>query len=253
MKTPGALRSREPGFGMAVGGCMHSRSKVLIVDPDAARRRCLVDQLERGAEFAGVESDSAASALRRVRRERFDAALVEGALPDRSAAGLCGDLREAGIGGPIIVLASPDAGPERAAALAAGASDWLVKPIRIGELLARLRAGLRDARTRDAEDEAGVLTIGPYAFRPRAKLLSDPARGRNVRLTEKELAILEFLYRAGTAIGRDTLLGEVWGYNEGVATHTLETYVYRLRRKIERDPANAEILVTERGGYRLLP
>ncbi len=231
---------------------MHSRSRVLIVDADAARRLCLVDQLERDAEFAGSECDSAVAALRRVRRERFDAVVIDGALPDRRVADLCRDLRGAGIDGPLIVLASPDADPDRevrrAAALEAGATDWLVKPIRVGELLARLRAGLRDAR-----NEAGVLTIGPYAFRPTAKLLSDTAAGRKVRLTEKESAILEFLYRAGRAIGRDTLLGEVWGYNAGVATHTLETYVYRLRRKIERDPANAEILVTEPGGYRLLP
>lgn len=227
---------------------MRSRSKLLIVDPDAARRRCLVDQLERDAEFASSACDSAVAALRRVRRERFDAALVDGALTDRCAADLCRDLRGAGIDGPIVVLASPDAGSERKDALAAGASDCLVKPIRIGELLARLRAGLRDST-----DVSDVLTIGPYAFRPGAKLLSDTEGGRKVRLTEKESAILEFLYRAGRAIGRDTLLGEVWGYNTGVATHTLETYVYRLRRKIERDPANAEILVTEPGGYRLLP
>ena len=179
--------------------------------------------------------------------------LIDCALPDRPVADLCRDLRGAGIGGPLVILASPDADPDRpgcdrAAVFAAGATDWLVKPIRIGELLARLRAGLRDDR-----GQPGVLTIGPYAFRPTAKLLSDPAAGRKVRLTEKESAILEFLYRAGRAIGRDTLLGEVWGYNTGVATHTLETYVYRLRRKIERDPANAEILVTEPGGYRLLP
>jgi DNA-binding response OmpR family regulator len=222
-------------------------AKVLIVDPDAVRRRCLVDQLERDAEFAGIECDSAATGLRRARRERFDAALIDGGVPDRGTAELCRDLRAAGIDGPLIVLASPDADPDRKTALDAGASDWLVKPIRIGELLARLRAGLRDI-----EVEAGVLTIGPYAFRPAAKLLSDAAGGRKVRLTEKEAAILEFLCRAGRAIGRETLLGEVWGYNAGVATHTLETYVYRLRRKIERDPANAEILVTEPGGYRLL-
>lgn len=242
---------------MSVGGCMQSRfwvlAKVLIVDPDAARRRCLVDQLERDAEFAGIGCDNSAAALRRARRERFEAVLVDEALPDRRADDLCRLLRGAGIGGPIIVLASPDTGPHRAdpgrgAALAAGATDWLVKPIRIGELLARLRAGLPDSG-----DEAHVFTIGPYAFRPGAKLLSHRAGGRQVRLTEKESAILEFLYRAGRAIGRDTLLGEVWGYNAGVATHTLETYVYRLRRKIERDPAKAEILVTERGGYRLLP
>ncbi len=232
---------------------MQSRSRVLIVDPDAVRRLCLVDQLERDAEFAGSECDSAAAALRRVRRERFDAVLVDSALRDLRVADLCRDLRGAGIDGPLIVLALPGADPDRAGceqatALAAGASDWLVKPIRVGELLARLRAGLCAARS-----EADVLTIGPYAFRPTAKLLSDAAAGRKVRLTEKEAAILEFLYRAGRAIGRDTLLGEVWGYNAGVATHTLETYVYRLRRKIERDPANAKILVTEPGGYRLLP
>jgi DNA-binding response OmpR family regulator len=111
-----------------------------------------------------------------------------------------------------------------------------------------LRAQLRQGNGADA-----VLTIGPYAFQPASRLLRDPIGKRQVRLTDKEAAILQFLHRAGKAIGRDTLLGEVWGYNAGVTTHTLETHVYRLRRKIERDPANAEILVTEPGGYRLLP
>jgi DNA-binding response OmpR family regulator len=235
-------------IGMSVGGCMHSRAKVLIVDPDAIRRRCLVDQIERDGEFAGIECDNAKAALRRVQRERLNAAVIDSALRDRCTADLCRDFRHSGIRGPIVVLTPQDAAPERKAALAAGASDCLVKPIRIGELLAQLRAGLCDV-----EAAADVLTIGPYVFRPAAKLLNDPAQGRMVRLTEKEAAILEFLYRAGRTIGRETLLGEVWGYNADVATHTLETYVYRLRRKIERDPAHAEILVTEPGGYRLLP
>lgn len=227
---------------------MHSRAMVMIVDPDPVRRRCLVDQLERDGEFTGLECDSAAAALHCHHRDPCEAAVIDGELLDQRAAELCRDLRGAGIAGPLIVLASPDIGPEQQDVLDAGASDWLVKPIRIGEMLARLRAGLCGVSV-----EAGVLTIGPYLFRPAAKLLSDPARGRKVRLTEKEVAILEFLYRAGRTIGRDTLLGEIWGYHAGVATHTLETYVYRLRRKIERDPANAEILVTEPGGYRLLP
>ncbi|MBO6905972.1 MAG: winged helix-turn-helix domain-containing protein, partial [Parvibaculum sp.] len=95
--------------------------------------------------------------------------------------------------------------------------------------------------------------IGPYSFRPSAKVLMD-AQEKKIRLTEKETSILKYLYRAGAkVVGRDILLAEVWGYNSGVTTHTLETHIYRLRQKIEKDPSNAEILVTETGGYRLVP
>ena len=115
---------------------------------------------------------------------------------------------------------------------------------------ARLRAQLRTHEQR----EDAVFTIGPYSFRPSAKLLQEADGKKKVRLTEKETAILKYLYRAKDhVVGRDTLLGEVWGYNAGVTTHTLETHIYRLRQKIERDPAAAEILLTERGGYRLAP
>ncbi len=135
-------------------------------------------------------------------------------------------------------------------ASSSGADDYVTKPFRLSVLLARLRAHLRQSEHSDDAE----FTIGPYAFRPSAKLLIDPGGRKKVRLTEKETAILKYLYRAGDrAIGRDTLLGEVWGYNAGVTTHTLETHVYRLRQKIERDPARAEILVTEPGGYRLVP
>src|SRR5437773_1976757 len=80
------------------------------------------------------------------------------------------------------------------------------------------------------------------------------ANARKVRLTEKETAILRFLYRAGQLpVSRETLLQEVSGYNSGVTTHTLETHIYRLRQKIEKDAANPEILVTEAGGYKLVP
>src|SRR5207237_609542 len=104
------------------------------------------------------------------------------------------------------------------------------------------------ATIRGEHSDAAVLTIGPYSFQPGAKLMIDSSGRKKVRLTEKETAILKYLYRAGDrVIGRDTLLGEVWGYNAGVTTHTLETHVYRLRQKIERDPTHAELLVTEPG------
>jgi DNA-binding response OmpR family regulator len=77
-------------------------------------------------------------------------------------------------------------------------------------------------------------------------------KDRKIRLTEKEASILKYLYRAGgKPVTRDVLLDEVWGYNSGVTTHTLETHVYRLRQKIEPNPSQATILLTESGGYRL--
>ncbi|MEQ9350106.1 MAG: response regulator transcription factor, partial [Alphaproteobacteria bacterium] len=133
--------------------------------------------------------------------------------------------------------------------LESGANDYVAKPFRLNVLLARMRAQLRQHE----QSEDAVFTIGPYSFRPAQKLLLDEANNKKIRLTEKETQILRYLYRAGKVVGRDTLLGEVWGYNAAVTTHTLETHVYRLRQKIEADPSNAALLVTEPGGYKLVP
>jgi DNA-binding response OmpR family regulator len=227
---------------------MRGLRKVLIVDDDAALRHSLAEQLELHAEFASFECDSAAAALEIIQRERFDAVLLDVGLPDMDGRELCRLMRRAGVNVPILMLTAADSEADTVLGLDAGADDYVTKPFRLGVLLARLRAHLRQS---EHSDDA-VLMIGPYTFRPSAKLLTDPSARKKVRLTEKETAILKFLYRAGTVIGRDTLLGEVWGYNAGVTTHTLETHVYRLRQKIERDPGHAEILVTEPGGYRLL-
>jgi DNA-binding response OmpR family regulator len=147
------------------------------------------------------------------------------------------------------MLTGATAESDTVAGLDAGANDYVAKPFRLGELMARIRVQLRQ---HEASEDA-VFAIGPYSFQPGRKLLLDPASRRKVRLTEKEAAILRFLYRAGeSAVSRETLLGEVWGYNAGVNTHTLETHIYRLRQKMEKDPANAVILVTAAGGYRLV-
>ena len=158
-------------------------------------------------------------------------------------------MRRAGVNVPIIMLTGADTDSDTILGLDAGANDYVTKPFRFGVLLARIRAHLRSHE----QSEDAVFTVGPYTFRPSAKLLLDENE-KKIRLTEKETAILKFLYRAGSkTVGRDTLLAEVWGYNSGVTTHTLETHIYRLRQKIEKDPSNAEILVTETGGYRLMP
>jgi len=229
---------------------MRAGRKVLIVDDDGALRQSLVEQLELNEEFVCVECGTAARALEIVNSERFDTIVLDVGLPDMDGRELCRLLRRAGVQVPIVMLTGADSEPDTILGLEAGADDYVTKPFRLSVLLARLRAHLRQSD----QSDAAVFTIGPYTFRPGAKLLTDQSGRKKVRLTEKETAILKYLYRAGDrVIGRDTLLGEVWSYNAGVTTHTLETHVYRLRQKIERDPARAEILVTEPGGYRLVP
>jgi DNA-binding response OmpR family regulator len=147
------------------------------------------------------------------------------------------------------MLTGHDTDSDTILGLEAGANDYVTKPFRFAVLLARVRAQLP---THEQSEDA-VFTVGPYTFKPAQKLLVE-ANGGKVRLTEKETAIVKYLYRAEQkVIGRDELLEQVWGYNSGVTTHTLETHIYRLRQKIEKDPSNSRLLVTEGGGYKLVP
>jgi DNA-binding response OmpR family regulator len=224
--------------------------RIFLVDDDADLRSALAEQLQLHEEFQTVEADTAARALEQIKADYFDAIILDVGLPDMDGREVCRLMRRAGVKCPIVMLTGADSEADTILGLDSGANDYITKPFRLGVLLARLRAQLR---THEQSEDA-VFTIGPYSFRPAAKLLQAADGKKKVRLTEKETAILKYLYRAKDhVVGRETLLGEVWGYNAGVTTHTLETHIYRLRQKIERDPAAAEILLTERGGYRLAP
>jgi DNA-binding response OmpR family regulator len=225
---------------------MGGMKKLLLVDDDAALRQSLAEQL--AAEFETVQADTGAAAVAGAASGRFDAILLDVGLPDADGRDICRQLRQAGVSAPIIMLTAAAGEADTITGLDAGANDYVTKPFRLGVLLARLRAQLRSHET----STDAVFTIGPFTFQPAAKLLIENGSRKKIRLTEKEVAILRYLYRAGDkAVTRETLLGEVWGYNAGVNTHTLETHVYRLRQKIERDPSRAEILITAPGGYRL--
>lgn len=224
--------------------------KILLVDDDEALRSALGQQLRLHEEFTVVEAETAGRGLEIAKSEYFDALLLDVGLPDMDGRDLCRLLRRSGVKAPILMLTAMDSDADQILGLESGANDYVSKPFRLGVLLARLRAQLRQHE----HSEDAVLTIGPYSFKPTAKLMVHGQSGRKVRLTEKESQILRYLYRAGErAVPRDTLLGEVWGYNAGVTTHTLETHVYRLRQKIEEDPSQAALLITEPGGYRLVP
>lgn len=225
---------------------------ILVVDDDEALRETLVEQLGHDGEFAPEQAGTAAEALARLTTEdsRFDAIILDIGLPDGDGRELCAKLRKQGLRMPILMLTGADQEQDIVRGLDSGANDYIAKPFRVSELTARLRAQLR---VFDNSEDA-VFTIGPYIFRPSAKLLFEGARNRKIRLTEKEAAILKYLYRAGgRPVGRQILLNEVWGYNSAVTTHTLETHIYRLRQKIEPEPSQARLLLTEGGGYRLDP
>ena len=228
---------------------MNGTRKILVVDDDDVLRGSLAEQLQLHEEFSCIEAATASAGLDLVRNRHVDLVLLDVGLPDMDGREACRLMRKAGVKVPIVMLTGADTDSDTILGLDAGANDYVTKPFRFGVLLARIRAHLRSHE----QSEDAVFKIGPYSFRPSAKMLTDAAE-KKIRLTEKETAILKFLYRAGAkVVGRDVLLTEVWGYNSGVTTHTLETHIYRLRQKIEADPSNAEMLVTEAGGYRLVP
>jgi DNA-binding response OmpR family regulator len=222
---------------------------ILLVDDDADLRETLIEQLRLYDEFNVIEEENASKGIATVRGEHVDLLIMDVGLPDMDGREAVKLLRKGGFKSPVIMLTGHDTDADTILGLEAGANDYVTKPFRFAVLLARIRAQLRQYE----QSEDATFNVGPYVFKPAQKLLTD-SDGKKIRLTEKEAAIIRYLFRASQkAVTRDELLEEVWGYNSGVTTHTLETHVYRLRQKIEKDPSNAEILVTENGGYKIIP
>jgi DNA-binding response OmpR family regulator len=228
---------------------MTDLQSVLVADDDAELCAALAEHLT-AAGFIPVIAGTAAEteAALTAPDARFNALILDLGLPDGDGCVLCARLRQAGVKLPILMLTGAAGEQEVVRGLDAGANDYICKPFRTAELLARLHAQLRAFE--NSEDAAFV--IGPYTFRPAARVLYRHSDRRRLPLTAKEAAILKFLYRAGQRqTNRKDLLREVWGYNTTASTHTLETHIYRLRQKIERDPTNPSLLLTGKGGYRL--
>ena len=222
---------------------------ILLVDDDTDLREALTEQLGLYDEFAIVQAETAAKGIKAARDAHTDLLIMDVGLPDMDGREAVKLLRKGGFKSPIIMLTGHDTDSDTILGLEAGANDYIAKPFKFAVLLARIRAQLRQHE----QSEDAVFTIGHYSFRPAQKLLLEED-GSKVRLTEKETSILKYLYRAEQkVVTRDVLLEEVWGYNSGVTTHTLETHIYRLRQKIEKEPSNAALLVTEGGGYKLVP
>ncbi|HBN32698.1 MAG TPA: DNA-binding response regulator [Rhodobacteraceae bacterium] len=227
---------------------MANVKKILMVDDDADLREALADSLVLTEEFDVFEADTGSRGLEKAREAIYDLVILDVGLPDMDGRELCRLMRKQGVKCPIVMLTGHDTDADTILGLDAGANDYVSKPFKFPVLLARIRAQLRQHE----QSEDAVFQLGPYTFKPANKMLITEDE-KKIRLTEKETNILKYLYRATDGVvARDVLLHEVWGYNAGVTTHTLETHIYRLRQKIEPDPSNARLLVTESGGYRLV-
>lgn len=222
--------------------------RILLIEDDEVLREGLGAQLDLDPEFETVGAENGAAALDIVKRERVDLILLDVGLPDFDGRELCRIIRRIGVTCPVIMLTGADSEADTILGLDSGANDYVAKPVRYGVLLARIRAQFRHF----GQNADAAVPIGPYNLRPRSRVLHDPNHNRTIRLTEKETAILTYLYRTGDkVVGRAELLDSVWGYHPETATHTVETHIYRLRQKIEPDPGHARILLREGDGYRL--
>jgi DNA-binding response OmpR family regulator len=228
---------------------MSGSKKILIVDDDATLRESLTEQFSLHDEFSVLRAANATEGIKLLKADHADLVILDVNLPDMDGREACKIMRRNGYKGPVIMLTGQTSDSDTILGLDSGANDYVSKPFRFAVLLARIRAHLRQHE----QSEDAVFKVGPYTFKPSSKMMIRED-SRKIRLTEKETAIIKFLYRAGDkTVSREVLLQEVWGYNAGVTTHTLETHIYRLRQKIERDPSHAEILITESGGYKLVP
>lgn len=225
-----------------------TKPHILLVDDDRDLREALEEQLTHKAEFkvSQVGDGHSGISFATDATNGVDLIILDVGLPDEDGRNICRMMRDKGVTCPILMLTAQDTDLDTIKGLTAGANDYIAKPFKFAVLLARIYTHMRQY----AQTEHATVKIGPYIFKAAAKTLTD-MHGDIIRLTEKETNILQYLYKSGKSVSKDVLLEKVWGYNSDIATHTLETHIYRLRQKIEPNPNEVTLLLKDDEGYRL--
>tara|TARA_Y100001960_G_scaffold114730_1_gene122830 strand:+ start:337 stop:1017 length:681 start_codon:yes stop_codon:yes gene_type:complete len=225
---------------------MKFKKNILLVEADEVLSKCLAELVGSQEGIFLTAVGSGAEGLRMIQEDHFDLLILDELNFDFKNIELCRAIRFQDSLIPIILLSKDQALDKD---IEGGVNDHILKPFHFRDLMARIRFQL----TKSDQTEISDYRLGSYKFDPNAQLLSDLSEDKSIRLTEKETSILKFLiYHANSFVARGDLLDEVWEYNSGITTHTLETHIYKLRKKLEIDPSQAKILVTEPGGYRLI-
>lgn len=226
---------------------MSSSTKILLVNSDRDLSDALIYQLSLNDKYQIIESDED-NVFTQINNNSFNIVIINSQPSKLHGRNLTKKLRTGGFKNPIILLITQSDASNVDNKLTIEANEYIIKPFKYPALLKSIELQLRQfGKSEDTQHN-----VGSYIFKPNSKVLE--SKNKSIRLTEKENDILKFLYQnLKTIVSREILLHEVWGYNSKVTTHTLETHIYRLRQKIEIDPANACFLITETGGYRLKP
>jgi two-component system KDP operon response regulator KdpE len=227
---------------------MAATGRILIVDDDPGVRWVL--QTTLGAlEFDVTESSSGQEALAEVENRSIDVVLLDVNMPGIDGIETCGQLRKRFPELQILMLTVRDSEQDKIAALDAGADDYVVKPFSVPELTARLRSAVRRANI-ERVGSGKTIKIGEIELDPAYRTVSKA--GRLVHTTEKEFDLLHCLMeRAGCPVTHTRLLNAVWGTGHGSNREYLRAFVHSLRKKLERDPAEPQYLLTEAYfGYR---
>jgi two-component system KDP operon response regulator KdpE len=226
---------------------MNGKTRALVVDDEAAILRFLKPALEANA-YEITSAGTVAEALKRIADDRPDVVILDLGLPDGDGKDVIRKVRQWS-DVPIVVLSARDRDSEKIEALDAGADDFVNKPFSIGELMARLRAALRHRMQR--QSETPVLRVGDIEIDNLRHRIT--RAGEEVKLTPKEFDLLAFLARhAGKVVTHRQLLEAVWGPAHASDTQYLRVYIGHVRQKIEANPEDPRIVLTEPGiGYRV--
>ncbi len=228
---------------------MTAKPQILVIDDEQQILRALRTILsqqnyEVTAASRGEEGLALATAM------QPDMIILDLGLPDMSGVDVCQRLRE-WTDLPVIILSAHDSQAEKVAALDAGADDYLTKPFGVDELLARVRVALRH-KAKAHGIKASVVTVGRLSIDLANHLVTRD--GELVKLTATEFKLLAYLAgNSGRVLTHQSILNHVWGYAEGGAMEYLRVYIRQLRQKIEEDPRNPQLIITESGvGYRFM-
>ena len=223
-------------------------TRILLVDDDDYLRSVLSSQLRNKGIIAFAEASRASEAFDQIDTFKPDLILLDEELPDGNGFDICQRLRARGFQKPVIMLTGQKNEKDIVKGLDKGADDYIAKPMRFSELFSLVCAQLRQYK---AADDIRFMTQN-VEFHPSKKTLTRLGTQLVIFLTEKENMMLKKLFQTWPeAISKEGMLSEVWGYQNMIATHTLETHIYRLRKKIAR-LTEAPLVETTQGGYRLV-